>query len=203
MHSESGSVSLHIAIVSPLLPSLSLIFIYLPAPSSPLRHWGSSSLTGGGTRAPCVGGRVVAAGPPGTPLLRFDSPSSQFLTASREVPLLFSRMHCRGWVLHMQARALLMGWAPDLLQAPSPWQESPLLGCFWISHDLSLLTWVPTLNPGSSVKVNAGGPSPQDPREQAPSPGRELSHPGAGPGVWQESSSREHEGEKGPRGFPG
>ena len=45
------------------------------------------------------------------------------------------------------------------------------MGCFWTSRDLSLLTWVPTLNPGSSVKVNAGGPSPQDPGEQAPSPG--------------------------------
>ena len=49
---------------------------------------------------------------------------------------------------------------------------------------LSLLTWVPTLKPGSSVKVNAGGPSPQDPGEQA------LSHPGVWPDVWQESSSR-------------
>ncbi|MXQ93803.1 hypothetical protein E5288_WYG016931 [Bos mutus] len=41
-----------------------------------------------------------------------------------------------------------------------------------VSISLSLLTWVPTLKPGSSVKVNAGGPSPQDPGEQA------LSHPG-------------------------
>ena len=77
------------------------------------------------------------------------------------------------------------------------------MGCFWTSRDLSLLTWVPTLNPGSSVKVIAGGPSPQDPGEQAPSPGPGTEPPRCRARVLARVLLQGARGEKGPEGVSG